>query len=138
MEPILDSKYTFMDSHGIVNDEQEIPTSVNFDDIRKDLIDELSREQSSNASHVVPDQNSAAAKDHMCVYLRIRPFTESEIAQNESQDCVLIENPTSVIFKAPQYSLSSRCSDRGFGQMAQHFTFSHARKIVMYVMTFSL
>lgn len=53
MEPILDSKYTFMDSHGIVNDEQEIPTSVNFDDIRKDLIDELSREQSSNASHVV-------------------------------------------------------------------------------------
>ncbi|XP_032889453.1 kinesin-like protein KIF20B isoform X4 [Amblyraja radiata] len=125
MEPILDSKYTFMDSHGIVNDEQEIPTSVNFDDIRKDLIDELSRERSSNASHVVPDQNSAAAKDHMCVYLRIRPFTESEIAQNESQDCVLIENPTSVIFKAPQYSLSSRCSDRGFGQMAQHFTFSH-------------
>lgn len=114
-----------MDSHGIVNDEQEIPTSVNFDDIRKDLIDELSREQSSNASHVVPDQNSAAAKDHMCVYLRIRPFTESEIAQNESQDCVLIENPTSVILKAPQYSLSSRCSDRGFGQMAQHFTFSH-------------
>ncbi|XP_072095401.1 kinesin-like protein KIF20B isoform X4 [Mobula birostris] len=125
MEPVLNSKFTFLESHEIVSDDQEIPTAEDFSDIRKDLIDELCREESSSTSHLIPERNSSVTKDHMSVYLRIRPFTEAEIAQNESQDCVFIENSTSVILKAPQSSLSSRCSDRGFGQMAQRFRFSH-------------
>ncbi|XP_069756699.1 kinesin-like protein KIF20B isoform X2 [Narcine bancroftii] len=125
MEPRVDSRFTFIESFGIMGDEQEITTAEDLKDIRKDLIDELSNEENTNTSHVDPEQDSSRTKDHMHVYLRIRPFTKAEIAQNESRDCVLIENSTSVILKAPRISLSSRCSDRGIGQMAQRFTFSH-------------
>ncbi|XP_067908676.1 kinesin-like protein KIF20B isoform X2 [Heterodontus francisci] len=125
MEPIRNSKFSFIQSQGIVNDEQEMSTAEDFEDIRKDLIDELCMEENSNASHVALQQKCSGAKDHMCVHLRIRPFTEAEVEQNESQDCVLIENSTNVILKPPRNSLGSRCSDRGIGQMAQHFTFSH-------------
>ncbi|XP_041066486.1 kinesin-like protein KIF20B isoform X1 [Carcharodon carcharias] len=125
MEPVLNSKLSFIQSQGIVNDEQEISTAEDFEDIKKDLINELCQEESSNASHVALQQKCSSSKDHMCVHLRIRPFTEAEVAQNESQECVTIENSTSVILKPPRNSLGSRCSDRGIGQIAQCFSFTH-------------
>ncbi|XP_072335120.1 kinesin-like protein KIF20B isoform X2 [Scyliorhinus torazame] len=125
MEPVLNSKLSFIQSQGIENDAQEMSTAEDFEAIRKDLIDELCQEENSNASHVALPQKSSGSKDRMCVHLRVRPFTEAEVAQNESQDCVSIENSTSVILKQPQISLGSRYSDRGIGQIAQCFTFTH-------------
>ncbi|XP_048465123.1 kinesin-like protein KIF20B [Rhincodon typus] len=125
MEPIITSKLSFIQPQGTVNDEQDISAVDDFEDIRKDLIIELCQEESKNASHVAIQQKCLGSKDHMCVHLRIRPFTEAEVAQNESQDCVSIENSTSVILKPPRISLGSRCSDRGICQLAQCFSFTH-------------
>ncbi|XP_048406577.2 kinesin-like protein KIF20B isoform X2 [Stegostoma tigrinum] len=124
MEPIITSKLSFIQPQGAVNDEQDIPAVEDFEDIRKDLIIELCQEENKNASHVAIQRKCLHSKDHMCVHLRIRPFTEAEVAQNESQDCVSIENSTSVILKPPRIS-GSRCSDRGIGQLAQCFSFTH-------------
>ncbi|XP_038629166.1 kinesin-like protein KIF20B isoform X1 [Scyliorhinus canicula] len=125
MEPELNSKLSFIQSQGMENDAQEMPTAEDFEAIRKDLMVELCQEENSNASHMAVPQKRSGSKDHMCVHLRVRPFTEAEVAQNESQDCVSIENSTSVILKQPQISLGSRYSDRGIGQIAQCFTFNH-------------
>ncbi|XP_060697884.1 kinesin-like protein KIF20B isoform X1 [Hemiscyllium ocellatum] len=124
MEPIINSKLSFIQPQGAVNDEQDIPVAEDFQEIRKDLIVELCQEVNKNTSHTV-QQKCLGSKDHMCVHLRIRPFTEAEVAQNESQNCVSIENSTSVILKPPRISLGSRCSDRGIGQFAQCFSFTH-------------
>ncbi|XP_043569080.1 kinesin-like protein KIF20B [Chiloscyllium plagiosum] len=124
MEPIINSKLSFIQPQGAVNDEQDIPAAEDFQEIRKDLIVELCQEENKNTSHAV-QQKYLGSKNHMCVHLRIRPFTEAEVAQNESQNCVSIENSTSVILKPPRISLGSRCSDRGISQFAQCFSFTH-------------
>ncbi|KAM5140908.1 kinesin-like protein KIF20B isoform 2-T3 [Mantella aurantiaca] len=69
-------------------------------------------------------KSAAESKEHMYVYLRVRPFTASEVEQNESQDCVSIPDACSVLVKAPQNSQANRLSEKG-GSMAQKFTFTH-------------
>lgn len=64
-------------------------------------------------------------KEHLQVYLRVRPFTSAETNSGESQDCVTIELPDTVLLKPPSSSLSARLStDKGFPQTGQHFQFS--------------
>ncbi|XP_013768908.1 kinesin-like protein KIF20B [Pundamilia nyererei] len=64
-------------------------------------------------------------KEHLQVYLRVRPFTSAETNSGESQDCVTIELPDTVLLKPPSSSLSARLStDKAFPQTGQHFQFS--------------
>uniref|UniRef100_A0A3B5APY7 Kinesin family member 20B n=1 Tax=Stegastes partitus TaxID=144197 RepID=A0A3B5APY7_9TELE len=64
-------------------------------------------------------------REHLQVYLRIRPFTSAESSNGESQDCVSIESPDSVLLKPPSLSLSARLSaDRSLPQTGQRFQFS--------------
>lgn len=64
-------------------------------------------------------------KEHLQVYLRVRPFTSAETNSGESQDCVSIELPDTVLLKPPSLSLSARLStDKGFPQTGQRFQFS--------------
>ncbi|XP_041866568.1 kinesin-like protein KIF20B isoform X2 [Melanotaenia boesemani] len=64
-------------------------------------------------------------REHLQVYLRIRPFTSAERSDGESQDCVAIEPPDVVLLKPPSLSLSARLStDRSLPQTGQHFQFS--------------
>ncbi|XP_068090878.1 kinesin-like protein KIF20A [Hyperolius riggenbachi] len=58
------------------------------------------------------------------VYLRVRPFSKAEIANNESQDCVTIENAEIVSLSAPKDSSTMKNSERGIGQSVHKFTFS--------------
>ncbi|XP_041116361.1 kinesin-like protein KIF20B isoform X2 [Polyodon spathula] len=95
------------------------PMSV--EDLRKDLFEEFS----SVSSTSVLSQDSLLEKEHLQVYLRIRPFRQSEIDKDESQECVETENSNSVILKAPRHSLTCRLSDKSLPQMAQRFHFSH-------------
>ncbi|MGH0156975.1 UNVERIFIED_CONTAM: hypothetical protein FKN15_056126 [Acipenser sinensis] len=95
------------------------PMSV--EDLRKDLFEEFS----SVSSTSVLSQDSLQEKEHLQVYLRIRPFRQSEIDKDESQECVETENSNSVILKAPRHSLTCRLSDKSLPQMAQRFHFSH-------------
>ncbi|XP_043912858.1 kinesin-like protein KIF20B isoform X2 [Protopterus annectens] len=90
---------------------------VSLEDLKTNLL-----ERFSNAD--VSEGADLESKEHLKVYLRIRPFTSSELSQNESQDCINVENLTNVILKAPRSSLICRLSEKGVGQVAQRFSFS--------------
>ncbi|XP_076142338.1 kinesin-like protein KIF20B isoform X2 [Alosa pseudoharengus] len=100
-----------------MNTKMERLESEDVADLRKDLLSEF--------SDMSDGQNSTTeAKEHLKVYLRIRPFTSFETENGESQDCVAIETPDTVLLKAPTMSLSSRLSDKSASQTAQRFQFS--------------
>ncbi|XP_048126123.1 kinesin-like protein KIF20B [Alosa alosa] len=100
-----------------MNTKMERLESEDVADLKKDLLSEF--------SDMSDGQNSTTeAKEHLKVYLRIRPFTSFETENGESQDCVAIETPDTVLLKAPTMSLSSRLSDKSASQTAQRFQFS--------------
>ncbi|XP_046710698.1 kinesin-like protein KIF20B isoform X2 [Silurus meridionalis] len=91
--------------------------SVTVEDLRKDLFSEFSKIPASQDPVFVE-------KEHLQVYLRIRPLTSSESEFNESQDCVSVEPPDTVVLKAPRLSLTARQSEKLGPQLAQRFQFS--------------
>uniref|UniRef100_A0A8C8SFJ0 Kinesin family member 20B n=1 Tax=Pelusios castaneus TaxID=367368 RepID=A0A8C8SFJ0_9SAUR len=121
MEPVLD-KATIVRPSYIVSVELPPRTGpVNVEDLKADLSDEFSL-VSSNLD--ISQRNSLESKEHVQVCLRIKPFTTSE-KENESQDCVSIQDSTSVMLKAPKNSMICRLSEKNnIGQMVQKFTFS--------------
>ncbi|XP_053571861.1 kinesin-like protein KIF20A [Bombina bombina] len=58
------------------------------------------------------------------VYLRVRPFSKAELASNESQDCIVIENEETVSLQAPKDSSAMKNCERGIGQAVHKFTFT--------------
>ncbi|KAF7653079.1 hypothetical protein LDENG_00087700 [Lucifuga dentata] len=88
--------------------------------------DDLKRELSSEFS-VLPDSQHSTLdeREHLQVYLRVRPFTSAESCSGESQDCVTIEPPDSVLLRPPSSALSARLScDKSLLQTGQRFQFS--------------
>ncbi|XP_072228973.1 uncharacterized protein [Leuresthes tenuis] len=89
---------------------------VEVDDIRRDLLGEFA---------ALPAQDGGQSQEeNLQVYLRVRPFTAAESDHGESQDCVTIEGPDTVVLKAPRSSQSNRQSDKPLPQTAQRFTFT--------------
>ncbi|XP_059376232.1 kinesin-like protein KIF20B [Carassius carassius] len=88
-------------------------------------VEDLRRNLSSDFSECSDFQDpSELEKEHLKVYLRIRPFSSAEIENGESQDCVAIQLPETVLLKAPRSSLSARLSDKSVPVTAQRFQFS--------------
>ncbi|XP_063817749.1 kinesin-like protein KIF20B isoform X2 [Pseudophryne corroboree] len=94
-----------------------------IDDIRTNLFEKFSLLGECEAD--TTQKSSLDTKEHMHVYLRVRPFTASEVEHNESQDCVSIPDSCSVLVKAPLNSQACRLSDKSSGSVAQKFTFTH-------------
>ncbi|MBN3312175.1 KI20B protein, partial [Atractosteus spatula] len=101
------------------NDRLEKIEAVSIEDLKKDLSGEF-----LSMSSVTSEESSLQEREHLQVYLRIRPFTQAEMDSDESQECISIENPDKVFLKAPRSSLSSRLSDKSLPQTAQRFQFS--------------
>ncbi|XP_045558289.1 kinesin-like protein KIF20B isoform X4 [Salmo salar] len=91
---------------------ESVERDVNFDDLKKDLFSEF--------NSIDSQESCLEEHEHLQVYLRIRPFTSAESENGESQDCVSIELPDTVLLKAPRTSLSARLRDKS----AQRFQFS--------------
>ncbi|XP_044070074.1 kinesin-like protein KIF20B isoform X2 [Siniperca chuatsi] len=89
-------------------------------------VHDLKRDLSSEFSTLPDSQHSSIEeREHLQVYLRIRPFTSAESENGESQDCVTIEPPDTVLLKPPSLSLSARLStDKSLPQTGQRFQFS--------------
>ncbi|KTG39571.1 hypothetical protein cypCar_00005708 [Cyprinus carpio] len=104
-----------------LKDDTERPDMIAVGDLRRNL--------SSDFSECSDFQDpSDLEKEHLKVYLRIRPFSSAEIENGESQDCVAIHPPETVLLKAPQSSLSARLSDKSVPVTAQRFQFSQASR----------
>ncbi|XP_072302339.1 kinesin-like protein KIF20A [Eucyclogobius newberryi] len=58
------------------------------------------------------------------VYLRIRPLTEMENDRGEEQGCVLVQDETYLLLKAPKESQNMRTAERGITQSMHKFSFS--------------
>ncbi|XP_029558806.1 kinesin-like protein KIF20B isoform X4 [Salmo trutta] len=91
---------------------ERVERDVNFDDLKKDLFSEF--------NSIDSQESCLEEHEHLQVYLRIRPFTSAESENGESQDCISIELPDTVLLKAPRTSLSARLRDKS----AQRFQFS--------------
>ncbi|KAG7217810.1 hypothetical protein INR49_020890 [Caranx melampygus] len=64
---------------------------VEVDDIRRDLLGEFD---------AVPPQDCVQAQsENLQVFLRVRPFTAAESSSGESQECVTIEGPDTVVLR---------------------------------------
>ncbi|XP_030900519.2 kinesin-like protein KIF20B [Melopsittacus undulatus] len=119
MEPILDNEGFFRRSYISSIEPPQRTGPVNVEDIKADLSTEFSLVSSSSDTS---QRSSLESKGHIQVCLRIRPFTSLE-RENEFQDCVSLEDSTSIILKAPKNCLS-RLSEKNAGQTIQKFTFS--------------
>ncbi|XP_061857107.1 kinesin-like protein KIF20B isoform X2 [Colius striatus] len=118
MEPNLDNKF-FRPSYIASNETLERTGRVSVEDIKADLSDEFSLVSSSSDTN---QRSSSESKGHIQVCLRVRPLTSLE-KENEVQDCVSIQDSTSIMLKPPKICLS-RLSEKTAGQMIQKFTFS--------------
>ncbi|AWP14614.1 Kinesin-like protein [Scophthalmus maximus] len=93
---------------------------------RQSEVDQSKGDVSLDSSTLPHSQlSSPEEREHLQVYLRIRPFTSAESTNGESQDCVSMEPPDTVLLKPPCSSLSARLSaDRSLPQTGQRFQFS--------------
>ncbi|KAF1506617.1 Kinesin-like protein KIF20B, partial [Eudyptula minor novaehollandiae] len=114
MEPTSDNEKFFRPSYIASIEPPERTGLVNVEDIKADLSAEFSLVSSSS--------DTSQPKGHIQVCLRIRPLTSLE-RENELQDCISLEDSTSIILKPPKTSLS-RLSEKTAGQTIQKFTFS--------------
>ncbi|XP_035753277.1 kinesin-like protein KIF20B isoform X2 [Egretta garzetta] len=119
MEPTLDNEKLPRPSYIAGVEPLQRIGPVNVEDIKADLSAEFSLASSSSDTS---QRSSLESKGHIQVCLRIKPFTSLE-RENELQDCVSLEDSTSIILKPPKNSLS-RLSEKTAGQTIQKFTFS--------------
>ncbi|XP_029466575.1 kinesin-like protein KIF20B [Rhinatrema bivittatum] len=119
MEPPENQLAPCRPSYVIDTNELERAEQVHVDDIKTNLLDEFSL-----ACPGPSQMNSMASKEPLQVYVRIKPFSTLEIEQNESQDCITIQDDTTILLKAPRNSID-RLSEKDCAQLVQKFTFSH-------------
>ncbi|CAM9889525.1 unnamed protein product [Bubo scandiacus] len=119
MELNLDKEEFFRPSYIASVEPLQRTGPVSVEDLKTDLSPDLSLvSSSSNTSQ----RSSLESKGHKQVCLCIRPFTSLE-RENALQNCVSLEDSTSVVLKPPKNSLN-RLSKKTAEQMMQKFTFS--------------
>uniref|UniRef100_UPI00398F382E uncharacterized protein n=1 Tax=Pristiophorus japonicus TaxID=55135 RepID=UPI00398F382E len=89
-----------------------------------DLSDGFSTPQCLKAHSRVKGSLPVTEDQDLKVYLRVRPFLKAELANDESKDCVIIEDSETVVLEAPKHSTTMKNSERGIGQAVHKFTFS--------------
>ncbi|KAG8133618.1 hypothetical protein E2320_011412 [Naja naja] len=87
------------------------------------MIEAVSHEELSEVSS--PEQQEVKELyQPLKVYLRVRPFSEEELENNENQDCLIIENQETVTLQAPKEVAQIKTNEKKIGQSAHQFTFT--------------
>ncbi|XP_022091701.1 kinesin-like protein KIF20B isoform X2 [Acanthaster planci] len=102
-----------------MSDPENDETTQDTQDVCKNLLEDFSVPAAK-----LMRESVAHSREHMQVYLRIRPFTNREKEQGESQDCMEVSQPSSLLMRAPKDSFTFKSSQRGFSTMTHKFTFS--------------
>ncbi|XP_029439174.1 kinesin-like protein KIF20A [Rhinatrema bivittatum] len=123
----------FSPNPGIFSDEEEAPvfesTAAEFGaGIQKDLLNDFSlispgMGAAKQGAEVLPSALHVGS-DKVKVYLRVRPFLETELEKKEDQGCVVIEDAETLLLHAPKDSFTMRSTERGVGQAVHRFSFS--------------
>ncbi|XP_077121656.1 kinesin-like protein KIF20A isoform X3 [Ranitomeya variabilis] len=113
---------------GVLSDDEESPVfeSTAADcaaGVRKDLLDDFSCISPGLGQTSLISANEST--DKVMVYVRIRPFVDSELEKKEDQGCVVVEDQETLVLRAPKDSFAMRHIERLQGQSAHKFTFSH-------------
>ncbi|XP_067852588.1 kinesin-like protein KIF20A [Heptranchias perlo] len=122
-------------SPNVFSDDEEAPVwestavdTVNGAVVNKQLLPELSLISPGTNTTRCPDPGQTpvetSPEERVKIYLRVRPFTETELEKGESQGCVLIESSETLVLQAPKDSFAMRSTERGIGQAVHKFTFS--------------
>ncbi|XP_051936737.1 LOW QUALITY PROTEIN: kinesin-like protein KIF20B [Hippocampus zosterae] len=99
----------------------------------RENLNSLWAESSSSNSSLLSDSqltqpSISEDREHVKVYLRVRPFTATEAQNGESQDCVSVEPPDTVLLRPPSAPPTARLSsdkwDKSFLHTGQRFRFS--------------
>ncbi|KAM8881637.1 kinesin-like protein KIF20A [Synchiropus picturatus] len=85
---------------------------------------ELTCNKSPDRTSTGASESATAEPQTMSVYLRVRPFSKEELAEDEDQGCVVIESSQVVALHAPKGSASMKSSDKGIGTSLHKFSFS--------------
>ena len=103
-------------------DESQIDHPIichNDADVRKSLFDEFDVPAKQKTS------SDSSGREYMKVYLRVRPFSDREIEENENQPCVEKESRTTVLMNAPKESFAFKNSTRAGGEISHRFSFTN-------------
>ncbi|KAK6480508.1 kinesin-like protein KIF20A [Huso huso] len=98
---------------------ESTPSELNVDNLHKGVLSEL-----STISSVSAEQADNAEQRQLRVYLRVRPFSKGELANDENQGCIVLENAEVAVLRAPKESSSMKSSEKGVGQSIHKFSFS--------------
>ncbi|XP_034050622.1 kinesin-like protein KIF20B [Thalassophryne amazonica] len=102
--------------HSSLAGKPDLRRPVQVDDIKRDLLSDFS---------ALPLQVSAELQtENLQVFLRVRPFMSSDNDCADSQECVAIEGPDTVVLKAPRSYQPNRQGEKPLPQTAQRFTFT--------------
>ncbi|XP_039629741.1 kinesin-like protein KIF20A isoform X1 [Polypterus senegalus] len=123
---------TLPSPRGFFSDEEEAPvfesTAADMPSgICKGLLSEfsvISPGADNLHEHKGPEASPEDGSEKVKVYLRIRPFTDSELEKGEEQACVSCESSQTLLLKAPRDSFTMKNTERGVGQSLHKFTFS--------------
>ncbi|XP_051789913.1 kinesin-like protein KIF20A isoform X2 [Erpetoichthys calabaricus] len=126
---------TLPSPRGFFSDEEEAPvfesTAADLPSgIRKGLLSEFSvispgaDNLHEHKPQSIPEASPEDGSEKVKVYLRIRPFTDSELEKGEEQACVSCETSQTLLLQAPRDSFAMKNTERGVGQSLHKFTFS--------------
>ncbi|XP_033632959.1 kinesin-like protein KIF20B isoform X3 [Asterias rubens] len=105
------------------SEDQDVTSSIDDLDTTQDVCKKNLLEDFA-ADAKLTRQSVAHGREHMQVHLRIRPFTATERDKGEYQDCMEIQETSTLLMRAPKDSFTFKSSQRGFSNMTHKFTFS--------------
>ncbi|XP_041115896.1 kinesin-like protein KIF20A [Polyodon spathula] len=110
-------------AHADTDEMESTPCELNVDNLHKGVLSELST-ISSVSVFAQAEQADNAEQRQLRVYLRVRPFSKGELANDEDQGCIVLENAEVAVLQAPKESSSMKNSEKGVGQSIHKFSFS--------------
>ncbi|XP_071828189.1 uncharacterized protein [Apostichopus japonicus] len=114
---ILPPKVSLSDEEDNLGEDEPVLYST---DIRKNLMEDFT----SKTPMKLTRESINHKREHMKVFLRIRPFTDQEVRAGEEQDCMHVSKDTTLTMRAPKNSFAFKSSMRGCQDMTHNFTFT--------------
>ncbi|TRY86458.1 hypothetical protein DNTS_018472, partial [Danionella cerebrum] len=70
------------------------------------------------------EAGDVSEQQQLRVYLKVRPFSEEELRNDEDQSCVMLEDAETITLHAPKGSATMKSSEKGVGQQVHKFSFT--------------